>query len=132
MDKLSSKLIGAGSLIVGAYTGLNTFFFTVDAGQRAVMFDKLFGGVKENIYGEGMHFYVPFVMNPIKFEIRLRPKQISSLTGTKDLQTVDIQVRILHRPCIDKLPWIYNNIGLFYDEKIIPSIGNEVLKSVVA
>jgi len=68
------------------------------------MFDKLFGGVKEKVYGEGMHFYLPYMMTPINYEIRLRPKLISSLTGTKDLQTVDIQVRILHRPTVEKLP----------------------------
>jgi prohibitin 1 len=33
---------------------------------------------------------------------------------------------------MEELPWIYNNIGINYDEKILPSIGNEVLKSVVA
>ncbi len=54
------------------------------------------------------------------------------MTGTRDLQTVDIGVRLLHRPLMAELPWIYNNIGINYDEKILPSIGNEVLKSVVA
>ena len=32
----------------------------------------------------------------------------------------------------EHLPSIYNNIGLNYEEKILPSIGNEVLKAVVA
>ena len=41
-------------------------------------------------------------------------------------------MRLLHRPEPDRLPWIYTNIGINYDEKILPSIGNEVLKSVVA
>jgi prohibitin 1 len=33
---------------------------------------------------------------------------------------------MLHRPIPEFLPSIYNNIGLNYDEKILPSIGNEV------
>ena len=41
-------------------------------------------------------------------------------------------MRILHRPIAEFLPSIYTNIGLNYEEKILPSIGNEVLKSVVA
>ena len=41
-------------------------------------------------------------------------------------------LRILFRPQEDKLPMILNNIGENYDEKVIPSIGNEVLKAVVA
>ena len=54
------------------------------------------------------------------------------MTGTKDLQTVDIAIRLLHKPIEQLLPSIYLNIGLNYDEKILPSITNEVLKSVVA
>jgi prohibitin 1 len=45
---------------------------------------------------------------------------------------VDLSLRILYRPVEEKLAEILNNIGLDYDEKVIPSIGNEVLKSVVA
>ena len=41
-------------------------------------------------------------------------------------------MRMLHRPIVEQLPSIYNNIGINYDEKILPSIGNEVLKSVVS
>ena len=34
---------------------------------------------------------------------------------------------MLQRPILEFLPSIYNNIGLNYDEKILPSIGNEVI-----
>ena len=57
---------------------------------------------------------------------------IPSATGTKDLQTVDINVRILFRPQESRLAEILNTIGADYDKRILPSIGNEVLKSVVA
>jgi prohibitin 1 len=30
------------------------------------------------------------------------------------------------------LPKIYQNLGLDYDERFLPSIGNEVLKSIIA
>lgn len=57
---------------------------------------------------------------------------IHSTTGTRDMQTVDLSLRILFRPVEEKLPIILNNLGMDYDERVIPSIGNEVLKSVVA
>lgn len=57
---------------------------------------------------------------------------IHSRTGTRDLQTVDLALRILYRPSEDKLPKILNNLGIDYDQRIIPSIGQEVLKSSVA
>jgi len=41
-------------------------------------------------------------------------------------------MRVLFRPEEQKIPDILNNIGMDYDDKIMPSIGNEVLKSIVA
>ena len=57
---------------------------------------------------------------------------IPSSTGTRDLQTVDIALRILFRPKESKIAEILTTIGSDYDKRILPSIGNEVLKSVVA
>ena len=57
---------------------------------------------------------------------------IHSSTGTKDMQIVEISLRILYRPVEQKLPEILNNLGVVYDNRVIPSIGNEVLKSIVA
>jgi regulator of protease activity HflC (stomatin/prohibitin superfamily) len=37
---------------------LSRFFFIVDGGERAVIFDKI-RGVQGKIYGEGMHFLIP-------------------------------------------------------------------------
>jgi hypothetical protein len=54
------------------------------------------------------------------------------LTGTKDLQMVNITCRVLSRPRVDALPQIYRTLGTDYDERVLPSIVNEVLKSVVA
>ena len=45
---------------------------------------------------------------------------------------VSITLRVLSRPDIEHLPNIYKSLGLDYDERVLPSIGNEVLKSIVA
>ena len=63
---------------------------------------------------------------------RSRPRKISSPTGSKDLQMVNISLRVLSRPDAAFLPTVYRQLGLDYDEKVLPSIINEVLKSVVA
>ena len=39
---------------------------------------------------------------------------------------------MLSRPDIRFLPKIYQSLGLDYDERVLPSIGNEVLKTIVA
>jgi prohibitin 2 len=39
---------------------------------------------------------------------------------------------VLSRPRVEALPQIYRTLGTDYDERVLPSIVNEVLKSVVA
>jgi prohibitin 1 len=41
-------------------------------------------------------------------------------------------MRVLSRPVTEKLPVIYTKLGLDYDERVLPSIGNEVLKAIIA
>lgn len=45
---------------------------------------------------------------------------------------VQITLRVLLRPDVQQLPKIYQTLGTDYDERVVPSIGNEVLKSIVA
>ena len=132
MDKLLSRLsTGAGALAIGTFT-VNSCLFNVDGGERAVMFDTLRGGILPDVIGEGTHFMVPVIQRPITMDIRTRPREIPSVTGTKDLQMVNIKLRVLWRPVIEKLPQLYRELGTDYSERVLPSIGNEVLKSVVA
>lgn len=49
-----------------------------------------------------------------------------------DLQMVNVALRVLSRPVASNLPFIYQHMGKDYDERVLPSIVNEVLKSVVA
>jgi prohibitin 2 len=90
------------------------------------------GGVQPDVYSEGLHFKVPWLQWPIIYDIRSKPKKISSPTGSKDLQMVNITLRVLQRPDARMLPVIYRMLGTDYDERVLPSICNEVLKSVVA
>src|ERR1700722_3864720 len=45
---------------------------------------------------------------------------------------VNISLRVLSKPEIQSLPNLHRHLGPEYDEKVLPSIVNEVLKSVVA
>ena len=80
----------------------------------------------------GTHFKIPWFETPIIYDVRAKPRNVASLTGTKDLQMVNITCRVLSRPAVDSLPMIYRTLGTDYDERVLPSIVNEVLKSVVA
>jgi hypothetical protein len=75
---------------------------------------------------------IPWFETPVVYDVRAKPRNVASLTGTKDLQMVNITCRVLSRPRVDALPQIYRTLGTDYDERVLPSIVNEVLKSVVA
>ncbi|KAK3905126.1 band 7 family-domain-containing protein [Staphylotrichum tortipilum] len=105
--------------------------YDVKAGTRAVIFDRL-SGVKETVVNEGTHFLVPWLQKAIIFDVRTKPRIIPTTTGSKDLQMVSLTLRVLHRPDVQALPKIYQSLGQDYDERVLPSIGNEVLKSIVA
>lgn len=121
--------IGLGIAAIGAV--VNTALYNVDGGQRAVIFDR-FVGVKPLVAGEGTHFLIPWVQKPILYDIRSRPRNIPVVTGSKDLQNVNITLRILFRPVPENLPKMYMTLGIDYEERVLPSITTEVLKAVVA
>jgi len=121
--------LGFGAAIVGSV--INSALYNVDAGHTAVIFDR-FAGVKQSVVGEGTHFFIPWVQRPIIFDARTRPRNVPVITGSKDLQTVNITLRLLWRPQNHALPNIYTTLGVDYDERVLPSITNEVLKAVVA
>lgn len=110
---------------------LHQFTFAVEGGHRAIIFSRI-GGIQNEIFPEGLHFRIPWFQYPIIYDIRSRPRKISSPSGSKDLQMVNISLRVLSRPDAKSLPIMYRQLGLDYDEKVLPSICNEVLKSVVA
>merc|ERR1712048_642296 len=103
----------------------------VDGGHRAVVFDR-FRGVLPDIAGEGTHFMIPWVQRPIIFDVRSRPRNVPVITGSRDMQNVNITLRVLFRPVATELPKIYMSLGEDYDERVLPSITTEVLKAIVA
>uniref|UniRef100_A0A0M3IKH5 Prohibitin n=1 Tax=Ascaris lumbricoides TaxID=6252 RepID=A0A0M3IKH5_ASCLU len=110
---------------VAAYTVAQSIY-TVDAGHRAIMFNRI-GGVGNEVYKEGLHVRVPWFQYPIIYDIRARPNQIRSPTGSKDLQMVNIGLRVLSRPDPNALPKIYRMLGQNWEERILPSICNEMV-----
>jgi hypothetical protein len=89
MSQLSQKLLRFAS--IGGFTlaglgvvGVSTLF-TVDGGERAIIYD-LFQGIRDDIVKEeGTHFKVPYIQQPIIFDVKIRAKSIPTQTGTKGL-----------------------------------------------
>ena len=111
--------LGIGMAAVGA--AVNQCLFNVDGGERAIMFDR-FRGVLQSVSGEGTHFMIPLVQKPYIYSIRSTPRSIRVETGSKDLQTVDITLRVLFHPQETQLVTIFRSLGVEYADKVLPSI----------
>jgi len=156
------KLVGVtAGLGLGMY-GLYNSLFTVENGQRAIIFNK-FGknrnstlpipdkGIDQmTVLTEGTHIAIPWFQKPIIYNIKTRPWTADSRTGSMDLQMVDISIRVLTKPMLELdptcdydneypagfplLPQIYDELGDDKDmeRRVLPSIVPEILKEVIA
>lgn len=126
------KQLAQASVVVGTVGWMaQESLYNVDGGERAVIFDR-FSGVKPGVVSPGTHFKIPFIEYPFIYEVRAKPRVINTTTGTKDLQMVNISLRVLSRPIPEELSQIHKEIGIDYDDKVLPSIAPEILKATVA
>jgi prohibitin 2 len=122
---------GVLTTLTAAYSLGKASVYYVDTGHKAIKFNKLMG-VRPEVYREGFHLKMPWFERPIIYNVKSQPTKIESTTGSFDLQQVRIALRVLYRPEQSSLPEIYRRLGTDYDQRVLPSIVNEVLKAVVA
>ncbi|CBH15450.1 prohibitin 2, putative [Trypanosoma equiperdum] len=123
-----TALVGFGGLVCA---GLYKSIYFVDGGCCAVKFNAI-TGLKNRTYGEGANFAIPFLETPVVFDIRNKPTEVLTATGSRDLQTVNLAVRVLYQPHVSALPDIYRNVGMEYAETVLPSLVNEIIRAVIA
>jgi prohibitin 1 len=121
--------LAVGGVVAGA-AGYSCAF-VVRPGEGVVLYNRFFG-VRDLPYEEGLHFRWPGIDDIKYFNVRLQPRVLVTTTGTKDLQMVNIRLRVLFRPEVSHLPELYRTYAQDYDERVLPSVSNEILKAVVA
>ena len=124
---LAKVVLGSGVVAVMAEQSL----YDVDGGERAVIYDRA-RGILPSVEEPGLRFKFPLLQYPVIYDIRDRPRTVNTQTGTKDLQTVNISLRVLYHPEETKLPDLHNDMGEDYDDRIMQSIVPEILKAIVA
>jgi prohibitin 2 len=130
--KQQLALLGsAGTAVFSLWLLQKYSLFQVDTGHRAIKFSKI-SGVGNQTYKEGWHIMLPWFERPIIYDVQTHPTVIKSVTGSKDLQMVNVSLRVLYRPDQTQLQELYRTLGTDYDARVLPSIVNEVLKSVIA
>jgi len=126
-----NRYLGIIAVLGGTTALAASSLFTVQPGHAAVVFNRIWG-TKEYVYPSGTHLRLPLLEKVIDYNMRSKAKSIGSPTGSKDLQMINITVRVLYRPVFSTLPTLYKTLGTDYDERVLPSIINEETKAVVA
>ncbi|EGR30413.1 prohibitin, putative [Ichthyophthirius multifiliis] len=128
---MAAPLVTLGTLGILGLTALSNCVFTVEPGHTALIFSRL-QGLKSLQYSEGWHFRIPYFERPILFNTQTRFKSFQANTANKDMQNINLTIRVLFEPQQSKLPELYRYVGTDYDEVVFPSIVNEIMRAVVA
>ena len=114
------------NVLLGTLTFLLVFLFFaerivifVNAGESAVLFKRFRGGTQlDRTYGEGLHVIMPWdQMQVYTVRIQHETKQFEVLSANGLKILVDASIR--YRPILENLPYLHQNVGPDYAERIV-------------
>ena len=127
--KGKGKYIAIGIAVVIFLLLINPFV-TIGAGERGIVLN--FGAVQDAVFDEGLHFRIPVMQKVIVMDVKIQKSQTDSAASTKDLQNTSFSIVVNHHITPDKVNWIYQKIGISYQDRIIDPTVQEVVKAVTA
>ena len=130
-SSLAKILLVVGGLAATGY-GVSKSIVVVQPGHIGIVYNRIGGLNERSVCNEGINFLMTWLQRPIVFDVRTRPQIINSQSGSKDLQMIQISLRVLVKPDQTNLPYIYRTLGENYEERVLPSIVNEITKAVIA
>lgn len=104
----------------------------VDAGHRGVLLHWNAVDTTVPPLDEGLHFVMPFADSVVQMEVRTLKYVKSTTSASKDLQAVSTTVTVNYHPSPESVHWLYKNVGLEYESRIIQPAVEEVVKQVTA
>ena len=104
----------------------------VDAGTRGVLLHWSAVDLTQPPLDEGLHFVTPFADDVVNIEVRTLKYEKSSTSASKDLQTVRTTVTVNYHPEKEMIHYLYKNLGLDYENRVIQPAIEETVKQVAA
>ena len=129
----AAKLVGIGIIvliIIGIMVG--SAISIVDAGFRGVLLHWNAVDLVSPPLEEGLHFIVPFQDSVIPLEVRTLKYTKSTTSASQDLQTVSTEITVNYHPEPNSVNYLYKEVGLDYENRIIQPTVEEVVKQVTA
>jgi len=129
----AAKLVIIGIIvliIIGVLVG--SAISIVDAGFRGVLLHWNAVDLVAPPLDEGLHFIVPFQDSVIPLEVRTLKYTKSTTSASQDLQTVSTEITVNYHPEPNSVNYLYKEVGLDYENRIIQPTVEEVVKQVTA
>jgi regulator of protease activity HflC (stomatin/prohibitin superfamily) len=104
----------------------------VDAGHRGVLLHWNAVDLTIAPLEEGLHFVVPFADSVVQIEVRTMKFIKATSSASKDLQTVSTEVTVNYHPAVESIHYLYKEVGLDYENRVIQPAIEEVVKQVTA
>ena len=117
-------------IIIGVMVGASVSI--VDAGFRGVLLHWNAVDVIDPPLEEGLHFIVPFQDSVIPLEVRTLKYTKATTSASQDLQTVSTEITVNYHPDPSRINYLYKQVGLDYENRIIQPTVEEVVKQVTA
>ncbi len=131
VGKAKGVVIGIIALIIiGLVVG--SAISIVDAGFRGVLLHWNAVDLTQPPLEEGLHFVVPFQDSVIQLEVRTLKYTKSTTSASQDLQTVSTEITVNYHPSPNSIHYLYKEVGLDYENRIIQPTVEEVVKQVTA
>ncbi|MFH0702120.1 MAG: prohibitin family protein [bacterium] len=149
LDKFSTKalkgnLIAFYAVIFILIVILFKSVVIVDAGKRVVVFNS-FTGVEKRALAEGMHFLMPFVQNPIIYDVRTHTYTMAQRADegeikgddaveclTSDGQKVKMDLSVIYNLNPEEVWQLHREIGSYYLAKIVRPTVRSITRNTVA
>ena len=104
----------------------------VDAGFRGVLLHWNAVDLVDPPLEEGLHFIVPFQDSVVPLEVRTLKYTKATTSASQDLQTVSTEITVNYHPDPSRVNYLYKEVGLDYENRIIQPTVEEVVKQVTA
>lgn len=104
----------------------------VDAGYRGVLLHWSAVDLVAPPLDEGLHFVIPFQDSVVPIEVRTLKYTKSTTSASRDLQTVSTEITVNYHPDQSRVNYLYKEVGLDYENRIIQPTVEEVVKQVTA
>lgn len=105
----------------------SSIFFTIDAGEKAVIFKKFAGGLdKDNVISQGFNFKAPWNTLYV-YDVKEQSAEESMDVLDKNGLSINVDITVRFHPTYDLIGYLHENFGKNYiSNLVIPEVRSSV------